>query len=64
MFIIIVRELCSSLYLFNLIGKLLLLALVTEKSCSDLLLLCTDYQHLFLQHHAANFVSVCAGKKD
>ena len=34
------------------------------KCCSDLTLLCIDNQHLFLQHHAAIFISMSGGKTD
>ena len=39
-----------------------LLALVTAKHCSDLILLCIENQYLFLQHHAAVFIPVSDGK--
>ena len=41
-----------------------LLALVTAKHWSDLTLLCTDNQDLFLQCHAANFIPMSGGKTD
>ena len=55
----------SSLATFKLAWKTAtLLALATAKHCSDLTLLCVDNQHLFLQHHAAIFVSLSGGKTD
>ena len=41
-----------------------LLALVTNKHCSHLTLLCIDNQHLFLQHNAATFVPASGCKTD
>ena len=41
-----------------------LLALVTAKHFSNLILLGLDNQHLFLQHHAASFVPTCNSKMD
>ena len=41
-----------------------LFALVTAKHCSDLTFLCTDNQHIFLQHHAAIFIPTSGGKMD
>ena len=41
-----------------------LLALVTAKHCSDLILLCVDNQHLFLQCNADFFVPLSGGKTD
>ena len=41
-----------------------LLALVIVKHYSDLTLLCTNNQHLFLQHHAAIFIPMSGGKTD
>ena len=38
------------------------LALVTAKHCSDLILLCIGNQHLFLQHHATIFIPMSGGK--
>ena len=55
----------SSLTTFRLAWKTAtLLALVTAKHCSDLTLLCVDSHHLFLQCHAAIFVSLSGGKTD
>ena len=55
----------SSLTTFKLPWKTVtLLALVTVKHCFDLTLLCIDNQHLFLQHHAAIFISLSDGKTD
>ena len=55
----------SSLTNFKLAWKTAtILALATAKCCSDLTLLCIDYQHLFLQHHAAIFVPASGGKMD
>ena len=54
----------ASLTNLNLLGKLLLLALVNAKHCSDLTLLCIDNQHLFLQHHGAIFIPMSGGKTD
>ena len=55
----------SSLTTFKLAWKTAtLLALVTAKHCSDLTLLCIDNQCLFLQHHAAIFISLSGGKTD
>ena len=55
----------SSLTTFKLAWKTAtLLALVTAKHCSDLTLLCVDYQHLILQHHAAIFIPLSGGKTD
>ena len=36
----------------------------TAKHCSDLTLLCINNQHLFLQFHAAIFISMSGGKID
>ena len=53
----------SSLTTFKLAWKTaFLLALVTAKHCSGLLLLCVDNQHLFLQHHAAVFIPISGSK--
>ena len=41
-----------------------LLALVTAKHCSELILLCIDNKHLFLQHNAAIFIPMSDGKTD
>ena len=41
-----------------------LLALVTAKHCSDLILFFIDNQHLFLQHHSAFFIPSYGGKTD
>ena len=41
-----------------------LLVLVTVKCCSDLTLLCTDNQYLFLQCNAAIFIPMSGGKID
>ena len=57
------HQLLLSLFL-NFHGRLLLLALVTAKCCSDLILLCFDNQHLFLQHHAPIFTPVSGWKMD
>ena len=55
----------SSLTTFKLAWKTAtLLALVTAKHCSDLILLCVGNQHPFLQHHAAIFVPLSGGKTD
>ena len=55
----------SSLTTFELAWKIAtLLALVTVKHCSDLTLLCIDYQHLLPQHHAAIFIPLSGGKTD
>ena len=51
---------CQTSYLanFELTWKMAIsLALVMAKHCSDLALLHIDIQHLFLQHHAAIFIS-------
>ena len=57
--------LASSLTTFKLAWKTAtLLVLVTAKHCSDLTLLSIDYQHIFLQHHAAIFIPVSGGKTD
>ena len=48
----------------RLLGRLLLIALVTVKCCSDLTLLYVDNQHLFLQHHAEGFIPLSGGKTD
>ena len=51
--------------LLNLLWKTAtVLALVTAKHCSDLTLLCTDNQYLFLQHHAAIFIPISVGNTD
>ena len=47
-----------------MLGRLLFLALVTAKHCSDVTLLCIDNQHLFLQHHATIFIPLSVGKTD
>ena len=55
----------SSLTTYKLAWKTAtLLALVAEKHCSDLTLLCVDNQHLFLQRNAAIFVPLSGGKTD
>ena len=55
----------SSLTTFKLAWKTAtLLVLVTVKHCSDLTLLCMDNKHLFLQHHAAIFISMSVSKTD
>ena len=55
----------SSLTTFKLDWKTAtLLALITEKHCSDLTFLCDDNQYLFLQHHAAIFIPVSGGRMD
>ena len=55
----------SSLYTFKLAQKTAILsALVTAKHYSDVTLLCTENQHLFLQHHAAIIIPVSGGKID
>ena len=57
--------LASSLTTFKLAWKTAtVLALVTVKRCSDLILLCIDNQHLFLQHHAAIFNPISGDKTD
>ena len=40
------------------------LAFATAKHCSDLTLLCSDNQHLFLQYHAAIFIPASGDKMD
>ena len=42
----------------------ILLALATEKYCSDLTSLCTNYWQLFLQCHTAIFVPAYDGNMD
>ena len=42
----------------------LALVFATGKHCSDLTLMCTDNQHLFLQHQTAIFVPASSGKMD
>ena len=67
MFAIIVGELGTGFFshFFKLAWKTTTpLALVTAKHHSDLLLLCIDNQHLFLQHHAAIFIPLSGGKTD
>ena len=55
----------SSLTTFKIAWKTAtFLALVTTKHSSDLTLLCTDNQHLFLQGHAAIFIPFPGGKTD
>ena len=55
----------SSLTTFKLAWKTAtLLALVTAKHCSDLILLCIGNQHLFHQHHAAIFIPLSGSKTD
>ena len=55
----------SSLTTFKLAWKTAtLLALVTAKGCSDLILLCIDNWDLFLQHNAAIFIPMSGGKTD
>ena len=41
-----------------------LLALLTAKHCSDIILLCIDNQHLFLQYNSAIFIPASGGKMD
>ena len=58
-------EPASSLTTFKLAWKTAtILALVTAKCCSDLILLCIDNQHLFLQCNAAIFIPMSGGKTD
>ena len=55
----------SSLTTFKLAWKTAtLLAFVAAKHCPDLILLCIDNQHLFLQHHAAIFIPLSGYKTD
>ena len=65
MFIIIVRELESAAFLtnLNLIGRLLF-SPCYGKMFSNLILFHIDSQHLFVQCHAAKFVSASSGKMD
>ena len=59
MFVIPVRDLGSGspLINFKVAWKVAtVLALVTEKHCSNLTLLCIENQHLFVQCHAAVFI--------
>ena len=55
----------SSLTTFKLAWKTAtLLALGTANHCSDLILLCVDNQHLFLQCHAAIFIPLSGSNTD
>ena len=55
----------SSLTTFKLAWKTAALSgLVTVKCSSDVMLLCIDNQHHFLQHHAAIFIPISGGKTD
>ena len=57
--------LASSLTYFTLAWKTAtLLALVTAKCCSDLMSLCIDNLHLFVQHNSAIFIPMSGGKPD
>ena len=60
-------EICavaSSLTNFKLTWKRATLLTLVRAKLSYLTLLCIDNQHLFLQHHAAIFISVSGGKMD